>query len=462
MTIRLRFAAWCAVASVVAVLVAALVALASLERASDAQIDARIDAVVADLIASRTVDAACERAREEAANQARIVSVLADGDERCRSSPTAPSPRALQVSANDAGVDADRRAAGMTWRVRTEASRSFDGVVLVADVIDETLQARADARRGIAVAMVAGALLATLIGALAARPATRRIELLVDRIRAAAGDHHGDVRVGSVGARDLDAAARAVDELLDDLRASDAARRRLFADAAHELRTPVTSIRTNAQLLERAVGLDADARDIAGRIARQSAAVGALVAGLVDHAAVDAWAGRSSDAVQLGPVVRDAVERLRQRHPDAMVELRLDDSTARIDRRLVVRAIGNLLDNAVVHGAGRILVELRDGTIAVRDEGPGIDADHVGDAFRPFARRGAQAGSGLGLAFVDHVARAHGGTARVHPGDPARIELQLPSSDSQETLGFPNGSAQVGDRSSGQPDEPEEAREPPT
>ncbi|MCW2923351.1 MAG: sensor histidine kinase [Thermoleophilia bacterium] len=433
MTTRVRFALWAAVASVVAVLVAGLVAAARVDTSIDGFVDARLDAVVA-AASGRGAGRACDVASAASGAADRAVSVLArSGAEECRSRPAAPSPRALGArSSDDAPVRRTRSVGGVPWRV-VEARLDDGRLVVVADVVEASEQAKGDASRAILLAMVAGSIIATAIGAIAAAPATRRIDRLLERIAVAGRDPSGEARVGRVGGRDLDAAAGSFDALLDDLRSADAAQRRLFADAAHELRTPLTSIRTNAQLLERDPSLAGEARDIASRIARQGEGVARLVSGLVDFASVGAWSQRGDEPVALAPLVEHAADRARSRWPDARVEVEVDATHARVDADLVARAIGNLLDNAIVHGGAdggvaTVRVELRDGVVAVEDDGAGFSEERAREAFSPFAgsHSPASAGSGLGLAFVDHVARAHGGELRiVSLAAPTRLELRL-------------------------------------
>ena len=102
-------------------------------------------------------------------------------------------------------------------------------------------------------------------------------------------------------------------------------------------------------------------------------------------------------------------------------------------RERVGRAVNNLLDNAAKYGPEGSDVEVRvaDGTVAVRDHGPGIDPDDLPHVFERFYRgasaRGAQ-GSGLGLAIVRQVAESHGGSVSVEnaPGGGAVFRLALP------------------------------------
>lgn len=423
MTTRVRFAIWATFAGIVAVLLTGLVAVSATQRSFEQFIDVPLLAS-----AERVADAtdAVEACRRTDSADGRVISVLVADVERCRSSATAPSPRALGAGAVDQGGADLRttRVGGDRWRVATSVeATSF--VVVVAESVEERLAATRDAVEAIVLAMLAGIVLAAGAGLVAAEPATRRIERFVARVRAAGSDHVGDMRIGQVGSRDLDAAAATVDAMLDELRTADEGRRRLFADAAHEMRTPITSIRTNAQLLERSSTLDGELRDIATRIARQSASVASLVASLVDHAAVGAWAARERTEQPLGELAAAAVRRAHARWPDAKIDAGGDHSTVSSDAELVIRAIGNLIDNAVVHGDGVVRVRWSAGALRVSDAGGGFDPAVRARAFEPFAH-GARGGSGLGLAFVEHVARAHGGRVELVPDDPTAVELVFP------------------------------------
>jgi two-component system OmpR family sensor kinase len=105
------------------------------------------------------------------------------------------------------------------------------------------------------------------------------------------------------------------------------------------------------------------------------------------------------------------------------------------DPRRVEQALGNLVENALRHGDGRIHLGTTadDGTIAlfVRDEGPGFPPEFVADAFERFTRADQarpRGGAGLGLSIVQAIARAHGGDARADndPDGGARVSIVLP------------------------------------
>ncbi|MCB0879795.1 MAG: HAMP domain-containing histidine kinase [Thermoleophilia bacterium] len=428
MTTRVRFATWAALAGALAVLVAGLVAIVVVERSLHQVIDDRISATMTRVQARGGLDEACRVIATLADDPSgRVASIAANGTERCRSSQAAPSPRALglDVEAELPSGIRSRSVEGVSWRIGVMRLNDRAGAYVIVGEQDEPVaRALRNAQRAIFVAIAVGILLAIVSGVVASIPATRRIRTLLDRIRRAAVTRRGDVVhvAGGLG-RDLDRAGRAIDELLDQLRDSEAARHRLFADAAHQLRTPVTSIRTNAQLLERRSDLDDDARDIAARIAAQSASIGALVSALVDYAAVEAWIDADAGPRPLGELAREAMERATIRWPDLDVALHDDGSAAVVDSEQVVRAVGNLIDNAMVHGRLPVTITVADDAITVADAGDGLDGLEPEAAFEPFASGGD--GSGLGLAFVAHVARVHGGDARIEPGPGTRVTIDL-------------------------------------
>jgi two-component system, OmpR family, sensor kinase len=148
------------------------------------------------------------------------------------------------------------------------------------------------------------------------------------------------------------------------------------------------------------------------------------VSGLVDYTSASAWSGDRARDVSLAEVAGHAVDRAHERWPDARIELDADDSTADVDAELVVRAIGNLVDNALVHGAAPVVVRVEQGLLRVEDHGPGFAIDAgAADPFEPFVSGGG--GSGIGLAFVRHVARAHGGDAWIDPVQPSCVVMSL-------------------------------------
>jgi len=158
----------------------------------------------------------------------------------------------------------------------------------------------------------------------------------------------------------------------------------------------------------------------------------ALVTDLVELARDGAHPDELED-VRLDLIVADAVERVRRRTPDTVFELDLQPSLVRGVPARLDRAAVNLLENAVAwnrHGA-QIEVTVVDGTLSVRDHGPGIAADEAERVWDRFYRApGARGkpGSGLGLSIVRQVAEAHGGRASAERADGGgtRFRLVLP------------------------------------
>jgi two-component system sensor histidine kinase MprB len=212
------------------------------------------------------------------------------------------------------------------------------------------------------------------------------------------------------------------DAMLDRLQASQAAQRRLVADASHELRTPVTSLRTNMEVLLAGAQLEeGERRALLRDMVGQSEELSALVGDLIELARGDGDDPLVED-VALEGVVAEAIERALRHAPHVRFRADLEPCLVQGVPDRLGRAVNNLLDNAAQHtpAGGVVEVALRDGALSVRDHGPGVPGDELPLLFDRFFRgaqeRGRQ-GSGLGLAIVRQVAEAHGGTVRAANAD---------------------------------------------
>ncbi len=257
------------------------------------------------------------------------------------------------------------------------------------------------------------------------------------REAARVGPREPDLRISAGGLpREIQPLVEAVNGALDRLSRAYAVERRLTADAAHELRTPLAVLNLRLQRARLTGSTDWPA------VERELSQMGRLVDQLIDLARKESLSyerheGQLSPtnlsrlireaAAQVLPLMEAQGRRLEVHVPDAArVRGRADDL------RDMVR---NLLDNAVVHGRGTVSVRLipaaaQDGmlSIEVRDEGPGVPAGQEESVFERFHRINAQApGSGLGLAIVRQVARSHGGDAHFVPGEGC-IVVRLPGS----------------------------------
>ncbi len=243
---------------------------------------------------------------------------------------------------------------------------------------------------------------------------------------------HADDEVGAL--------TRRFNSMLDRLEGSRAeldesmrAQRQLVADASHELRTPVTSLRTNIEVLLEGGELEPeDRRRLLADVVEQSEELTALVSDLIELARGDER-GLVTEDVRLDHVAAESLERARRNAPEATVNARLEPVTIDGVAARLERAINNLLDNAARHSppGGSIELTVDSDGVTVRDHGPGVpeaDLPYVFDRFfRGATARGTQ-GSGLGLAIVRQVTEQHGGSATVAnaPDGGAVFALHLP------------------------------------
>jgi two-component system, OmpR family, sensor histidine kinase MprB len=213
------------------------------------------------------------------------------------------------------------------------------------------------------------------------------------------------------------------------------AQRQLVADASHELRTPVTSLRTNIEVLLAGGELEPDdRRRLLGDVVDQSEELSQLVGDLIELARGDLSADRAED-VRLDRVLEESLQRARRNSPGVDFTATLSPVTLEGVPERLGRAVNNLLDNAARHSppGGRVEVVLDDRGLLVRDHGTGIDPDdlpYVFDRFFRGAGARAQQGSGLGLAIVRQVTEQHGGTVHADnaPDGGAVFTLRLPVS----------------------------------
>ncbi|MFF4894653.1 sensor histidine kinase [Micromonospora chersina] len=217
--------------------------------------------------------------------------------------------------------------------------------------------------------------------------------------------------------------------------------RRFVADASHELRTPLTVLHTRAQLLaRRARSQPADRlTDQLDQLVADTRALGEVVEDLLVSAAAEDQPLPDTE-VDLAEVAREVVASMSAYARERRVELRVEaagPAPVRGARTALRRALTALVDNAVGHatdgGHVTVTVTRRDGRVAaaVADDGVGLDPAEADRLFERFAHGTAGAGRrfGLGLALVQHVARAHRGTVEVAgaPGRGATFTMLLPA-----------------------------------
>ena len=213
----------------------------------------------------------------------------------------------------------------------------------------------------------------------------------------------------------------AFDAMLAALHESVTAQRQLVADASHELRTPLTSLTTNLDLLEDGAGLTDPQAPALVRAAREQAGeLGQLITDLLDLARYHESAPHR-ETVRLDLLTDQAVHRLRQRAPHAVIDAHLRPCLVHVDPAAVDHAVSNLVDNAVKWSppGTAVHVVVENGQVSVSDHGPGIaheDLPHIFERFYRAPDARGMPGAGLGLAIVGRVAQANQGTVEVRTG----------------------------------------------
>jgi signal transduction histidine kinase len=228
--------------------------------------------------------------------------------------------------------------------------------------------------------------------------------------------------------------AETMNGMLDRLDGAAARQRRFVSDASHELRSPLATIRTTVDVASSRPD-EVDWLSVAKTVTTESERLGALIDDLLALARLDEGGAGVTEDVDLDELVLADVARLRAMGHDVGTTA-VGAARVRGDRRLLERAVRNLLDNAARHARSRIDVAVRaDGGVTqlvVDDDGPGISPTDREQVFERFTRVDEgrarnDGGGGLGLALVRAVAEHHGGSAVASssPYGGARIELRL-------------------------------------
>ncbi|MFJ4654782.1 ATP-binding protein [Nocardia sp. NPDC088792] len=218
---------------------------------------------------------------------------------------------------------------------------------------------------------------------------------------------------------------------------------RLVADAGHELKTPLTSLRTNMELLIAASRSsvprmpDEDMAELRSDVMAQIEELSTLVGDLVDLAREDA-PETVYEQVDIADVAERALERVRHRHTGIEFEATMQPWIVRGDAAGLERALLNVLDNAAKWSpaAAKVFVTMRETgrgllEFEVDDAGPGIPPAERALVFERFYRTTesrSMPGSGLGLAIVKQVVTKHGGTISIDGSerDGTLIRIVLP------------------------------------
>jgi signal transduction histidine kinase len=300
--------------------------------------------------------------------------------------------------------------------------------------LDRTLRALRLSFLAGAGATVAGG---TALGVWASRRLLNPIAEVGETATAIAGGHL-DARLDTGRDRELAALASSFNTMVDTLQERMERDARFASNVSHELRSPLTGLKSAAQLMQaRRDSLDARSARNLDLLTGQVGRFERLVQDLLEISRFDAGIVQASlEEVYLGELVLRAVEAL---DPSLPVEVDTDavELVVRADKRRLEQVIANLVSNARAHGAGvrRIRVEGGPGfgRIAVEDRGRGVPVEDRTRIFERFYRgqqapRSSEGGVGLGLSLVAEHVRIQGGEVRVEDGPEggARFVVEFP------------------------------------
>jgi two-component system sensor histidine kinase MprB len=379
----------------------------------------------------------------EGESAAYVQVVAPDGDVTPLRGPSLPADAVARViAASGRGeVVRDLRVAGTHLRVLTFGLPG-GGALELGRSLEQVDNVVARLRLVLLLVSGGGIALAALLGALASRSLIAPLAKVTEAARHIGATEDLARRIDVRTNDEVGELARRFNAMLDTLAASRAAlddsmraQRQLVADASHELRTPITSLRTNLEVLmdEGRLGAD-ERRRLLRDVIAQVEELGALVGDLIELARGDEPAAAVVEEVRLDHLVAEALERARLHAPDVAFNVSLQPVVVEGAPDRLARAIANLLDNAAKHTRPGTQVDVSvDATgLTVRDHGDGIAPEDLPSIFDRFYRGAAargRAGSGLGLAIVRQVAQTHGGrvSADNAPDGGAVFRLELPA-----------------------------------
>lgn len=326
---------------------------------------------------------------------------------------------------------------------RVVVRRSQDGeYVALSQMIDPYGQLVGSLGAGLLIISGLGALLAWGLGNLVVAAGLRPLQ----RLQRAAEEvtRTGKLRMLPVDGDDEWAQVSAsYNDMLRTIQDSRTRQAQLVADAGHELKTPLTSMRTNIELLNMLYSSgrqdqisQEDLADLQHDVIAQMEEMSSLITDLVDLAREDA-PGAVSEEFRLDEVIEEALERGRRRRPDVQFRYRADPWIMRGDRAAMVRAPLNIIDNALKWSppGGTVRISLRAATrravLIVDDSGPGIPPEERDKVFQRFYRATetrSTPGSGLGLAITHQVLERHKAKVFVEESDDggARFRVVFP------------------------------------
>jgi two-component system OmpR family sensor kinase len=304
-------------------------------------------------------------------------------------------------------------------------------VVVVGASLDDQREALAGLLRLLLLAGPVTVILASGVGWLVARAAMRPVERMRLEAEAVSGSEPGRRLPVADTNDELARLGESLNRMLERLEVAVERERRFVDDASHEIRTPLANLRAELDLARRRARTPGELATAIRSAAEEAERLGVLADDLLVLARVDG--GRlplRPEDVDVAELVRQTVASFSTRAAEMDVGLDASgdlDTRVHVDPTRLRQALSNLVDNALRHtpAGGRVAVTLArlDGeiSVAVADTGRGFEPSFLPRAFDPFsradpARSRTGGGIGLGLAIVQAVARAHGGSAEAANG----------------------------------------------
>jgi two-component system OmpR family sensor kinase len=327
--------------------------------------------------------------------------------------------------------------------VRVRATPVDDRIVAVGEPLDDRDEALDGLLRQLLFVLPIALVVSSGVGYLVAGAAFRPVEAMRRRAADITSDSP-ERRLPLPHARDeIHRLGETLNDMLERLDAGLARERRFVADASHELRTPLASLRTELELAARR---PRSQRELESALSSAGEEVERLVRLaedlLVLARADDGQLPLRVDQHTVSAVFDSVVRRNEPRATAAGRSLLASappDLMLAADRERLEQALDVLVDNSLRHGAGTVRLHAHsdDGLVVlcVSDQGRGIPADFLPHAFERFSRADPArtgGGAGLGLAIVDVIARAHGGTAHAANADPGGLDIWLSLPESLE------------------------------
>jgi signal transduction histidine kinase len=394
-----------------------------------------------------TADALGDRSRTDA------VTLMLDSRGRVIGSSRRTATTALSTQRPEVGAfasterDIDTFDEGGEWRVVTTALDA-DGQTCYVQVA-VPIRIQRDIVQTVAVLLLAGTPLLLGAVAVAVWVLVGRALRSVEQIRTTVAEIDAQAltaRLEVPPTRDeIAALAQTMNAMLDRLQASDRAQRAFVSDASHELRSPLATLSTAAELAGRTSDEEVRTR-LVETMNAELARMRGLVGNLMTLARVDAHDVTTAPVeVDLDDLVDDEARRLRltSRHE---VHTWIEPARVLADAARIAQPLRNLVDNAERHARSRIGLTLltrgAEAVVWVDNDGPVIapaDREHVFERFVRLddSRSRDAGGSGLGLAIARASLASQGGSVRVvdHPDGWSRFEVRLPLSDADPDSG---------------------------